>query len=57
MYLYNIATEYNGPLEAAHAQIDDDGYVMVDYCSSVQPTLVLFQISSRLYIRLFGRIR
>ena len=24
MSLYSIATEYNGPLEAAHARIDDD---------------------------------
>ncbi len=26
MCLYTIATEYNGPLEAAHAHSDDDRY-------------------------------
>ena len=41
MCLYSIATEYNGPLEAAHAQIDDDRYDMV-YCSFFgKPTLDL----------------
>ena len=30
MCLYSIATEYNGPLEAAHAQIDDDRCDMVE---------------------------
>ena len=29
MCLYSITTEYNGPLEAAHAHIDDDRYDMV----------------------------
>ena len=33
MHLYTIATKYNGPLEAAHVYIDDDGYDMVD-CSA-----------------------
>ena len=30
MCLYTIATEYNGPLEAAHAHIDDVGSDMDD---------------------------
>ena len=42
MCLYNIATEYNGPLEAAHAQIDDDRYDMVGECGAAgKPTLDL----------------
>ncbi len=34
--LYSIATAYNGPLEAAHAQIDDDRYDMVEWSSAGQ---------------------
>ena len=30
MSLYSIAAKYNGPLEAAHAFIDDDRYDMVE---------------------------
>ena len=30
MSLYSIAAEYNGPLEAAHAHIDDDRYDKVN---------------------------
>ncbi len=30
MSLYSIAAKYNGPLEAAHAHIDDDGCNMVE---------------------------
>ncbi len=36
MCLYSIATEYNGPLEAAHVQIDDDRYDMVE-CGAAGP--------------------
>ncbi len=41
MCLYSIATEYNGPLEAAHAQIDDDRYDMVECAAAGKPTLDL----------------
>ncbi len=41
MYLYSIATEYNGPLEAAHAQIDDDRYNIVKCGDAGKPTLDL----------------
>ena len=41
MCLYSIATEYNGPLEAAHAQIDDDRYDMVECGAAGKPTLDL----------------
>ena len=41
MGLYSIATEYNGPLEAAHAQIDDDRYDMVECGAAGKPTLDL----------------
>ena len=41
MCLYNIATEYNGPLEAALAQIDDDRYDMVEFGAAGKPTLDL----------------
>ncbi len=33
----SIATEYNGPLEAAYAHIDDDRYDMVECGSAGQP--------------------
>ena len=39
MWLYSIATEYNGPLEAAHAQIDDDRYDMIECGASDKPIL------------------
>ena len=40
--LYSIATDYNGPLEAAHALIiDDDRYDMVGRGAAGQPTLDL----------------
>ncbi len=39
MCLYGIAAEYNGPLEAAHAQIDDDRrYDMVECGAAGKPT-------------------
>ena len=41
MCLYSIATEYNGPLEAAHAQIDDDRYDIVECGAAGKPTLDL----------------
>ena len=42
MCLYAIATEYNGPLEAAHARIhDDDRYDLVECGAAGQPTLDL----------------
>ena len=41
MCLYSIAPEYNGPLEAAHAQIDDDRYDMVECGAAGKPTLDL----------------
>ena len=42
MCLYSIATDYNGPLEAAHAFIiDDDRYDMVGRGAAGQPTLDL----------------
>ena len=41
MCMYSIATEYNGPLEAAHAQIDDDRYDMVECGVADKPTLEL----------------
>ncbi len=41
MCLYSIATEYNGPLEAAHAQIDDDRYDMEECGAAGKPTLDL----------------
>ncbi len=34
MSSYRIAAKYNGPLEAAHAFIDDDRYDMVDRCAA-----------------------
>ena len=45
MCLYNIATEYNGPLEATHAQIDVDRYDMVECGAAGKPTLWTSQIS------------
>ena len=41
MCLFSIATEYNGPLEAAHAQIGDDRYDVVVCGKCGQPTLDL----------------
>ncbi len=41
MCLYSIDTEYNGALEAAHAQIDDDRYDMVECGAVGKPTLDL----------------
>ncbi len=41
MSLYSIATEYNGPLEAAHAHIDDDRYDIVQSGAGVQPEIDL----------------
>ena len=41
MNMYRIATDYNGPLEAAHAQINDDRYDLVECGATGQPTLDL----------------
>ena len=41
MCLHSIAIEYNGPLEAANAQIDDDKYDMVECGAAGKPTLKL----------------
>ncbi len=41
MCLYSITAGYNGPLEAAHAQIDDDRYDMVDCGADGMPPLDL----------------
>ena len=41
MCLYSIATEYNEPLKAAHEQIDDDRYDMVECGAAGQFTLTL----------------
>ncbi len=41
MCLYSIATEYNGPLEAANAQSDDDRYGMEECGAAGKPTLDL----------------
>ena len=41
MSLYSIATEYNGPLTAAHKRIDDDRYDLVECGATGQPTLDL----------------
>ncbi len=40
MCLYSFATEYNGPLEAAHAQIVDDRYDMVECGAAGKPILL-----------------
>ena len=39
--LVSITAEYYGPLEAAHARIDDDGYDLVEFGGAGQPTLDL----------------
>ena len=44
MSLYSIATEYNGPLEAAHAHIDDDRYDKVN-CYAASPLKLTHQVS------------
>ncbi len=41
MGLNSIAAEYNKQLEAAHAQIDDDRYDMVECGAAGKPTLHL----------------
>ena len=41
MCLYSITTDYNEPLEAAHARNDDDIYDLVDCGAAGQPTLDL----------------
>ena len=41
MCLYSITVGYNGPLEVAHAQIDDDRYEMAEFGAAGQPTLDL----------------
>ncbi len=47
MCLYNIATEYNGQLEAAHAHIDNDRYDIVECGAAGQRRLVLsYQLRS-----------
>ena len=39
MCLFSIATEYDRPLEAAHAHIDDGEYDKVGLCEAGQPRL------------------
>ena len=39
--MYSIATEYNGLLEEAHSQINDDRYDMVKCGAAHKPTLDL----------------
>ena len=41
MCLYSIATEYNGPLKAAHVQIDNDNDEMVIFSAAGQLKLKL----------------
>ena len=41
MSLYNIAADYNGPLQAALANSDDDRYDLVEFDTASQPTLDL----------------
>ena len=41
MCLLSITAEYNGPLEAAHGQIDDDRHDMVECGAAGQLTLTL----------------
>ena len=41
MCLYTITAEYNGPLEAAHTQFDDDRYNTAKRGAAGQPTLDL----------------
>ena len=41
MCLYGITTDYNGPLEAAHAPFDGDTYDLVECGAAGQPTLDL----------------
>ncbi len=48
MCLYTIATNYSGLLEAAHAHIDDDTYVMVECGANGQPKPKLFDLSYQL---------
>ncbi len=46
--LYRIATEYNGQIHAAHAQIDNDRYDMAECGADGQPTLDLSDQLQRL---------
>ncbi len=48
MSLYSIATEYNGPLEAAHAHIHDDTYEKVHCYAASQPTLDVIRSAVRM---------
>ena len=41
MSLYGISAEYNGPLEAALARIDDERYDLVEWSAAGQPPLDL----------------
>ena len=41
MSLFTITNEYEEPLEAAHARIDDDRYDLVECAAAGQPTLDL----------------
>ncbi len=38
MSLYSIATEYNGPLEAAHGHTDNKGYDKLNCYAASQPS-------------------
>mgnify|MGYP000627215251 CR=1 FL=1 len=41
MCLYSITADYNGPLEAAHARIDDNRYDLVEGDAAGHTTLDL----------------
>ncbi len=49
MSLYSIATECNGPLEAAHAHIDDDRYDK-DNCYAASPLKLPHQVSYEAFL-------
>jgi|SaaInl85LU_5_DNA_1037374.scaffolds.fasta_scaffold32999_1 hypothetical protein len=42
MSLYSITPEYNGPLEVAHAYIDNDGCHKVEWSAASHPGLNVF---------------
>ena len=48
MSLYSIATEYNGPLEAAHAHIDDERYDKLNCYAASKPAVTHWTSSGQL---------
>ncbi len=46
---YSLAIEYNGPLEAAHAHIDDDRYDKVN-CYAASPLKLPHQVSYEAFL-------